>query len=321
MKKTVLIIEDDLLNIKLLNSYLTDEFNVLQAMSGEEGLVQIDKNYKKLSAIFLDLVIPKLDGFEVLQKIRDNPLYHHIPIIVTSSLDDKESVRKAYKLGAVSYATKPYDKEMLITAFKNIINVCQMTEAASITYKDKLTGLFNRDAFITEAESLIKDHDSNYYMLSYINIEKFKVVNEQMGTEAGDKLLKHVANCLNEIAIEMEGIASRNSGDHFTILYPASYSNSELVKSVQTKGSQIDFLLNPITIRIGRYLVTDKNLPVSTMCDRAMMAEATIIGKYGIYVSEYTEEMNDNLLQEQDITNRMEQALKDREFEAWYQPQ
>lgn len=321
MKKTVLIIEDNQLDIELLTSYLTDEFNVLKAMSGKDGLAILKNNYKNLSTIFLDLIMPTMDGFEVLQQIKDNPLYHHIPIIITTSLDDQESIKKAYKLGAVSFVTKPFDKEILITIFKNLVNVCQMTESASILYKDKITGLFNRDTFIAEAEKLIKKHENNYYILSYINIEKFKVINEQLGTDAGDNLLRHVGECLNEIAITMDGIASRNSGDHFAILFPAKYSNSELVNKFQKRVSEIDFLKNPITLRIGRYHISNTSIPVTTMCDKAMMAESTIIGKYGIYVSEYTEEMNENLIQEQDITNRMEKALKNNEFEAWYQPQ
>lgn len=321
MKKTVLIIEDSKTDLTLLSEYLKDEYNVIEASSGQDGISIIENEFKTISAVFLDLIMPAVDGFEVLRKLKENPALRHIPIIVTTSLTDEESQQKALELGATIYLTKPYNKAILTRILKNIISLCEMSALTIASLKDNLTDLYNRDAFFSEASNLIKNHKSGYYYLSYANIEHFKVINEQYGHKLGNDILIHIGKCINELIENISGIASRVTGDNFAILFPATYIDSDVIRVFHQKITTIDFLKQPITVRVGRYHVKEKSLPVDTMYDRAIIAESSIQGKYGLYVAEYDASMKDSLLHEQQIINAMEQALKNKEFEAWYQPQ
>jgi DNA-binding response OmpR family regulator len=104
MTKTILIIEDDKFLRRLMGQKLVQEnYNVSEATDGEEGLKKVKE--EKPDLILLDLILPGIDGFEVLSRIKSDPAISSIPIIILSNLDQKE---KGLKLGAVDYLIKAH---------------------------------------------------------------------------------------------------------------------------------------------------------------------------------------------------------------------
>lgn len=265
MKRTVLIIEDSNVDIALLSGYLKDEYNVIETKTGKKGLAEIEKNFKTLSAIFLDLVMPEMNGFEVLSEIKGNANWNHIPVIVTTTLSDEESLDTAFRLGATTYIAKPYNQKILLAILSNIVSLCERAAISLSAYKDKLTGLYNRETFFTEASKLIQSHEKGYYILSFLNIEHFKGINDQYGHELGDKVLKHVGECLHEVELNLSGLASRVTDDKFALLFPAKAVDTKELKSLHKKCANISFLTQPITVRVGRYHIQEKALPIYAM--------------------------------------------------------
>ena len=103
----VLIIEDDKFLRELLQVKLKKEnFSVFVAVNGEEGIKKAQEEQPDL--ILLDLILPNIDGFEVLKRIRDNPAIAAIKVIVLSNLGQKEDVERALNLGAVDYLVKAH---------------------------------------------------------------------------------------------------------------------------------------------------------------------------------------------------------------------
>lgn len=103
----VLIIEDDKFLRDLLYKKLTeDNFSVATALDGEEGLKKIQEENPNL--VLLDLILPGINGFEVLKKTKENPATKEIPVIVLSNLGQKEDVERAKKLGAEDYLIKAH---------------------------------------------------------------------------------------------------------------------------------------------------------------------------------------------------------------------
>lgn len=99
-------------NVLLMEKFLTStEFDVAQAYNGEEALRCVVENAPDL--ILLDLVMPKVDGFQVCKVLKQNPETHHIPIVVVSGLTDRESNVKALQAGADDYIAKPFDSFIL----------------------------------------------------------------------------------------------------------------------------------------------------------------------------------------------------------------
>ncbi len=107
MAKNILIIEDDRFLRELIAQKLYKEnFGVSEAVDGEEGIKKIKS--EKPDLILLDLILPGIDGFEVLSRMKDDPTLTSIPVIILSNLGQKEDVEKGLKLGAVDYLIKAH---------------------------------------------------------------------------------------------------------------------------------------------------------------------------------------------------------------------
>lgn len=107
MAQKILVIEDDKFLRELISKKLAKEgFAVSEAIDGEEGIKKIKE--EKPDLILLDLILPGIDGFEVLSKMKDDPLLSAVPVIILSNLGQKEDVEKGLKLGAVDYLIKAH---------------------------------------------------------------------------------------------------------------------------------------------------------------------------------------------------------------------
>ena len=107
MGKKILIIEDDKFLRELIDRKLVKEgYETSEAIDGEEGIKKIKS--EKPDLILLDLILPGIDGFEVLSKMKDDPFLSQIPVIILSNLGQKEDVEKGLKLGAIDYLIKAH---------------------------------------------------------------------------------------------------------------------------------------------------------------------------------------------------------------------
>ncbi len=107
MKKTILIIEDDKFLRELIGRKLIkEEYKIIESIDGEGG-IKIAKE-KKPDLILLDLILPGIDGFEVLVQIKNNPSLSQIPVIILSNLGQQEDIEKGLKLGAIDYLIKAH---------------------------------------------------------------------------------------------------------------------------------------------------------------------------------------------------------------------
>lgn len=107
MKPKILIVDDDPVNIELLEGYLSKEYDILKAHDGSEAITIVEENPPDI--ILLDLIMPKMNGFEACKKLKDEPSTNHIPIVIVSSLHEIEDRNKAIEAGADDFITKPFD--------------------------------------------------------------------------------------------------------------------------------------------------------------------------------------------------------------------
>jgi len=107
MPKKILIIEDDkFLRELIAQKLLKEDFEVSEAIDGEEGIKKITE--EKPNLILLDLILPGIDGFEVLSRMKEDSILSSIPVIILSNLGQKEDVERGLKLGAVDYLIKAH---------------------------------------------------------------------------------------------------------------------------------------------------------------------------------------------------------------------
>lgn len=121
MQKKILIIEDDdFFRGLIAKKLLFEEFDVYMASNGEEGMAKIKE--QKPDLVLLDMLLPSMDGFEVLAKIKEDPATATIAVIIASNLVEKEDVDRALKMGAIDYMIKSqYTPEMIIEKVKKVM--------------------------------------------------------------------------------------------------------------------------------------------------------------------------------------------------------
>jgi DNA-binding response OmpR family regulator len=121
MEKSILVVEDDRFLRELMSQKLIREgFKTILAVDGEEGLKKIKE--EKPGLVLLDLILPGIDGFEVLTKVKADPEISQTPIIILSNLGQREDVERGMKLGATDYLIKAhFTPGEIIEKIKNII--------------------------------------------------------------------------------------------------------------------------------------------------------------------------------------------------------
>ncbi|MBU3964215.1 response regulator [Patescibacteria group bacterium] len=120
MQEHILVIEDDKFLRELISRKLLSEgFKIDEAIDGEEGLRKIEE--AKPDLVLLDLILPGLDGFEVLERIKDNPSTNIVPVLILSNLGQRDEIERGLKLGAVDFLVKAhFTPEEIVEKIKNI---------------------------------------------------------------------------------------------------------------------------------------------------------------------------------------------------------
>lgn len=109
-KKSILIVDDSELNRSLLSDMLSDDFNIIEAENGEDAVVVLQEHELDISLVLLDIVMPKMDGFEVLAMMNNKGWINTIPVIMISAETSSSYIDRAYDLGAVDYISRPFDE-------------------------------------------------------------------------------------------------------------------------------------------------------------------------------------------------------------------
>ncbi len=195
-------------------------------------------------------------------------------------------------------------------------------ELRSAAFFDPLTGLFNRHAFMRNARRLIDDEPLTMFSLMNLNISSFKVVNDLLGRDVGDKILNIIAQSIREL-FTGRGVFARFFADKFLILTPYSERGvhpQTVLETVQKAVAESGLITYDIQCYIGVYTITDRALSVENMTDRAAMACRSINGSFQEHIAYYDEKMRLSLLEEQRICDESRRALKNGEFRVYYQP-
>ena len=122
-KPLVLIVDDSEMNREILREMLKDDYDILEAASGEDGLEAIRQHGELISLVLLDIMMPGINGFEVLSQMSRDGIIDDIPVIMISSEDKQETVLNAYELGASDYISRPFDIRVVRHRVSNIMHL------------------------------------------------------------------------------------------------------------------------------------------------------------------------------------------------------
>ena len=241
----VLIVDDSIVQAAQLKSILDDDYDVTAVHTAADGLSQASSG--EYSLILLDVIMPDMDGFDLLKKLQEELITQHIPVILITGLAAIEHEQRGLTLGAVDYIVKPFHPLIVKARVDTHIKLYQyrkQIEAQSMT--DQLTGVANRrrhdELSAAKWQEAIRLHVP--FSICMFDIDKFKVYNDTFGHPAGDKVIKAVA--------ETAAAKLRRGTDFF-----ARYGGEEFVALILGGGSEADFA----HLRTVRQAVENLHIP------------------------------------------------------------
>src|ERR687883_895435 len=198
-KSNILVVDDNPDKLSLIEAALSlAGYRVTTATDGDEALAAIESYQPDL--VITDVMMPRINGYELAQRIRANPVTKFIPVIMQTAAGRRsEDLRRASEVGALGYITDPTDLDLLLARtrtlleFKAYLDVCE--EAA---FTDHLTGLANRRRFERQLEREVgRTHRfGRPFCLLLLDIDHFKLVNDTHGHDAGDEAIRRLAVAL-----------------------------------------------------------------------------------------------------------------------------
>ena len=315
MQRQVLIVEDNALNREILSEILSTQYRVLEAENGQQALDVLQAHGDDVALILLDVMMPVMDGYTFLDRIRTDSVLSRIPVIVTTQSDSEEDELIALAHGATDYVPKPYRPRVILHRAASLIKLRETSAMVDQFMFDSLTGLYSREYFFTKVRDVLAEHPETEYSLICSNIENFKLFNDAYGNAEGDRLLREGADIAKKLT-RSPGFVGRYSADRFVCLQERG--------QIKLDREQFDFgvspLMHSVVMRWGIYEIVDRSIPVEQMCDRAMLAANSIKGQYDHYLAIYDEKLRDKLLREKAITDSMEAALAEGQFTVYLQP-
>ena len=318
IRRLVLIVDDEQVNRRLLGKIIEEEYDVIYAENGEEAYELIKKREKTLSMVLLDLIMPEMDGYELLALLRDDPDLSRIPVIVLTS--ERTAEVKSLQLGAADFIPKPYDMpEVILARVRRSIELAEDNSIISATENDTLTGLYTKDFFFQHA----RRHDQYYPDVDMdalvLNVNRFHLINELHGRLFGDSVISCIAGQLNRILDEADGIACRCEADTFC-LYVSHRDNYEAM--LNRIVSEITGIVGNyrISLRMGVYRNVDKSIDIEARFDRATLACNSLRNNYNTSYTLYDDVMHERELYSEKLIGDMDAAVEQRQFKVFYQP-
>ena len=455
----ILIAEDDAPSRIMLRGILHDYSNIFEATDGVEAMSFLARN-PDTALVLLDYLMPRMDGLEVLTRMRMSPYLAHTPVLLLSGAAHVDLRTRALKLGATDFATKPYHGPLLRQRVANLLRIpmpapaidpesfdyemferstedgsgiaalelsdghfkflyasnscakiCGYTvaEFAELSKEDSilprvihpddysslrqsleglaadrkpfcetlriqrkdgsihhatvyadifdgaveqlichavvvpipdstdkdvsrtkplfpgkdgtdaLTGLPDRISFFRDTRKMLDENRQEKFVLIISDIDRFKVVNDLFGTRVGDNILRQFAARVKSY-VNGRGTFGRYESDKFCCCMPErDFDLNTYLKNQTDISSTLDLRYN-LTVHNGIYPVTEPDIEISQMCDRAKIALSSVKGNYIQRYAFYDESMRQAMLAEQQILNDMHAALENGDFVMFLQP-
>lgn len=220
-KPKVLVVDDEKANLKILSDLLQDEAQIHLAKCGEQALQKAER--LKPDLILLDVIMPDLDGFEVIRRLKEDVNTKMIPVIFVTGLSDLSFEEKGLNLGACDYILKPFHSIIVKARVKlhlQLVKQRQMLERLALI--DPLTAIANRRKYeeMLDIEWRAAMRANSQLSIAMIDIDNFKLFNDTFGHAAGDEVLEKVARMLSEQFSRARDFVARYGGEEFVVILP-----------------------------------------------------------------------------------------------------
>ena len=220
-KNSLLIVDDENENLVILSFILEKNYTLFTATNGADT-IKIAKEQKP-DVILLDILMPGMDGYQTLIKLKESSETSGIPVIIITGLDDVEFEERGLSLGAADYITKPFSAVVVKLRVNNQIQILnQLRTIERLSMIDQLTNLPNRrnfdDRMNMEWNQAIREKTPISIMM--LDLDKFKTLNDTYGHQQGDIVLQAVSQVYPKSFRRPGDFAARWGGEEFIVLLP-----------------------------------------------------------------------------------------------------
>jgi diguanylate cyclase (GGDEF)-like protein len=323
----ILVVDDDrTMRMALVDAFLKENYEVEEASNGMHALNICKRRMPDL--VLMDAVMPELDGFDACQMIRETAHGADIPVLMVTALEDEESIVRAFSSGATDYIAKPINFSVMKQRVARLIKANKAEkDVKKLAYHDPLTGLPNRAQLKQKIRIIVNraSIEKQRFAILFLDLDRFKMINDTMGHDAGDLLLKAVADRIRHCVRESDFIA-RLGGDEFTILLeniesPESASNvaEKICRSV---GQPFVFMQQKmfVTTSIGISIFPDDGEDVSALIKHADSAMFRAKEKRNNFCF-YEQGMEAEIAKRLELEQELRKAIDEDELVLHYQPQ
>ncbi len=338
----ILVVDDNDDNLYLLcNRLARDDYVTVAADSGEKALNLLCK--EPFDLVLLDINMPDINGFQVLESIRNDKDQSELPVIMVTADENNNSIAKSLSLGANDYISKPVDFSVLIARVRTQLEIKHANEKLNIwsrdlekitndlAYKithDQLTGLPNRTDFEKKLNFIFGSSDINrcQYILSYIDLDQFKIINEACGHAAGDELIRQVSEIIKSVVRDDDLLASMGADEFIILMKDSSIAQAQsCAERIQTAIAGYSFIWDEkkfsLTASIGIVEINKSIKSVSKLMSQADTAcyMAKEGGRNRIHI--HNQENTDIQQRHTEIQwiNKINESLENNNFELWCQ--
>jgi len=336
-ESVIMMVDDEPINIEVLQTFLQDA-GYKKFVSTSNPLEALDLiAAHRPDVVLLDIVMPEMSGFEILKRMRKEEAYAHVPVIFLTSSTDADTKLMALELGATDFLAKPVDSSELALRLRNTLSAKAYRDR--LANYDTVTGLPNRRLFMDRIERALRDtaNTGAAGAVLQLNLDRFKQVNEALGLNIGDSVLKAVAMRLDlalrgAAAAYLDGpkavppVLARLGGDEFTVLLtgigkaehatPVAQSLVNAIAGPFRAGGEEVFL----SASVGVTIFPDDGMEAGTLINNAGVAMRHAKEQGGNGYQLYSKEQNARSLRRLSLEGELRRAIERDELRLFYQP-
>jgi len=280
----LLVVDDDEMARDVLTRRLERlGYTVTAAADGRQALELIAR--QPFDVVLLDIKMPGLTGFQVLQAIRRIHSVTDLPVVMVTSSDDSDSIVEALQLGANDYVTKPIDFPVALARIRTHLLLRQMVLALEeanqklerLSFLDGLTNIANRRRFdeFLHIEWRRAAREAAPLSVILADIDFFKAYNDTYGHEAGDEILKKVAGALAVTVNRPADLVARYGGEEFVVALPGTDAAGALVLAERLRAAVEALAVAHSTSRAAAHVTISVGV-ATTIPERGAAPEALV---------------------------------------------
>lgn len=335
-KMKILIADDSEYERTMFRKILESDYDVIEAENGEAALVHLTMFKDEIVMMILDLYMPQMDGFGVLEMLNQMGWIEDIPVIMISAEENPDIIQKAYDMGVADFINKAVSRTVINKRIQNTIHLFAkqrqnlmmiLQENTKLQKVDALTGALNLNGFRQKARDILMKTPDCSFAISYIDIRGFKFINDLYGIETGNQLLKYMTTLFHEFMDEEELIGRETADRFITLTKIHDQKEDERFTDVFSKLSHC--LDRPgrsfvIEFAAGTYIVMQKDChepDIDNLISHALVAHEKARRKRGTVHAFFNDDEWRKQWRAIQICQQLDASIKNEDISVWLQPQ